>query len=143
LQLVQSLIAPAIAAVFMLGIFSAGVTPKSGFIGLITGFAIGMARLFLQAGHELTGTELPWLLQAFVDINWLYFSFLLFVFTCAVIFTVSRYTPKASVEQLAGLTYKSVSSQHQAEDRQSYGFWEIFHTCVILGIIAAIYIYFW
>ena len=143
LQLVQSLIAPAIAAVFMLGIFSAGVTPKSGFIGLITGFAIGMARLFLQAGHELAGTDLPWLLQAFVDINWLYFSFLLFVFTCAVILTVSKFTPKASVEQLAGLTYKSVSSQHQAEDRQSYGFWEIFHTCVILGIIAAIYIYFW
>jgi SSS family solute:Na+ symporter len=143
LQLVQSLIAPAIAAVFMLGIFSAGVTPKSGFVGLITGFTIGMARLFLQAGHELSGTELPWLLQAFVDINWLYFSFLLFVFTCALIFTVSQFTPKASVEQLAGLTYKSVSSQHQAEDRQSYGFWEVFHTCVILGIIATIYIYFW
>jgi SSS family solute:Na+ symporter len=143
LQLVQSLIAPAIAAVFMLGIFSAGVTPKSGFIGLLTGFTIGMARLFLQAGHELSGSELPYLLQVFVDINWLYFSFLLFVFTCAVIFGVSRFTPKASIEQLAGLTYKSVSAQHQADDRNSYGFWEIFHTCVIVGIIAAIYIYFW
>jgi SSS family solute:Na+ symporter len=65
------------------------------------------------------------------------------VFTCAVILVVSRFTPKASIEQLAGLTYSSVSVQHQAADRQSYGFWEIFHTVVILGIIASIYVYFW
>ena len=29
-----------------------------------------------------SGVEWPALMQAFVDINWLYFSFLLFVFTC-------------------------------------------------------------
>ena len=83
------------------------------------------------------------LIQAFVDINWLYFSFLLFAFTCALIFVVSQFTPQAPEEQLAGLTYSSVSAAQNAEDRQSYGFWEIFHTCVIVGIIAGIYIYFW
>ena len=56
---------------------------------------------------------------------------------------VSKFTPQASAEQVAGLTYKSVSAQQNAEDRQTYGFWEVFHTCVIVGIIAAIYIYFW
>ena len=56
---------------------------------------------------------------------------------------VSQFTPKASAEQLAGLTYSTVTAQQTAEDRESYGFWEIFHTCVILAIIAAIYIYFW
>jgi len=56
---------------------------------------------------------------------------------------VSQFTPKASPEQLAGLTYSSVTSAQNAEDRQTYGFWEIFHTCVIVGIIASIYIYFW
>jgi solute:Na+ symporter, SSS family len=143
LQLVQSLIAPAIAAVFMLGIFSSRVTPKSGLVGLTTGFVIGMLRLILQAVHETRGVEWPGIIQAFVDVNWLYFSFLLFVFTCALIFAVSKLTPPAPAEQIAGLTYKSVSVQQSAEDRQSYGFWEIFHTCVIVGIIAAIYIYFW
>jgi SSS family solute:Na+ symporter len=78
-----------------------------------------------------------------VDINWLYFSFMLFVFTCIVIAVVSKFTPKASTEQLVGLTYSSVSAQHQASDRQSYGFWEVFHTVVILGIIISIYVYFW
>lgn len=142
LQLVQSLLAPSIAAVFMAGIFSGAVTPKSGFYGIVTGFVVGMLRLVMQAMHEMGGTDWGFL-QWFVDLNWLYFSFFLFVFTCALIFVVSQFTPKASVEQLAGLTYKSVSAQHQAEDRNSYGFWEVFHTCVILGIIAAIYIYFW
>jgi SSS family solute:Na+ symporter len=143
LQLVQSLLAPSIAAVFMLGIFSSGVTPKSGLVGIVCGFVIGMARLVLQAMHETQGIVWPSFVQAFVDINWLYFSFLLFVLTCAIIFAVSQFTPRASVAQIAGLTYKSVSAQQSEEERQSYGFWEVFHSCVIVGIIVAIYIYFW
>jgi SSS family solute:Na+ symporter len=143
LQLVQSLLAPSIAAVFMLGIFSHGVTPQSGMIGIVSGFVIGMSRLVLQATHEMYGIEWPGVIQAFVDINWLYFSFLLFVFTCAIIYVVSKVTPKAPEEQIAGLTYSSVTREQTAGDRQSYGAWEIFHTVVIVGIIAAIYIYFW
>jgi len=143
LQVVQSLLAPGIAAVFMAGIFSRRVTPASGFIGLATGFVLGMLRLALQVMHKSGGIDFPGPLQAVVDINWLYFSFLLFAFTCAVIFTVSTFTPKASPEQLAGLTYRTVSKEAAAEERQAYGFWEVFHTCVIVGIIVAIYVYFW
>ncbi len=131
LQLVQSLLAPGIAAVFMAGIFSRRVTPKSGFIGLAFGFSLGMLRLLLQALHQSAGIDWPGLIQDFVDINWLYFSFLLFVFTCVVIAVVSKFTPPASIEQIAGLTYKSVSAQQNADDRRTYGFWEVFHTCVI------------
>jgi solute:Na+ symporter, SSS family len=143
LQLVQSLLAPSIAAVFMLGIFSRGVTPHSGLIGIVTGFVVGMLRLVLQAMHEMYHIEWPGIVQAFVDINWLYFSFLLFVFTCVLIFAVSAVTPKAPPEQLAGLTYGSVTKEQDAATRASFGFWEIFHTGVILAIIAGIYIYFW
>ena len=92
----------------MAGIFSRRVTPKSGLVGIVAGFVLGMLRLVLQAMHRAQGIEWPWLIQAFVDINWLYFSFLLFVFTCALICVVSKFTPKASAEQLAGLTYSSV-----------------------------------
>ena len=91
----------------MLGIFAHGVTPKSGLYGIVAGFVIGMGRLVLQALHERQGIEWPAWIQVFVDINWLYFSFLLFAFTCALIFTVSQFTPKAPEQQLAGLTYKS------------------------------------
>lgn len=143
LQLVQSLLAPSIAAVFMLGIFSNGVTPKSGLIGIVTGFVLGMLRLIFQATHEMYGIEWPGFIQTLVDINWLYFSFLLFVFTCLVIFGVSMVTPKAPPEQIAGITYNTATAQQLAEERDGYGFWEIFHTVVIVGIIVGIYIYFW
>jgi solute:Na+ symporter, SSS family len=142
LQLVQSLLAPGIAAVFMAGIFSRTVTPKSGLIGLAFGFVVGMLRLLMQAMHQSAGQD--WgALQWFVDINWLYFSFLLFAFTCLVIFVVSRLTPPAPPEQLEGLTWKTVSAATMTEERRSYGFWEVFHTCVIAGIVIGIYIYFW
>jgi SSS family solute:Na+ symporter len=143
LQVVQSLLAPGIAAVFMLGIFSRRVTPNSGFVGLAFGFVTGMIRLGLQILDKETDVPLPSLLQGFVDINWLYFSFILFVSTCLVIFGVSAITKRASDEQLAGLTYRSVTTAQNAQDRQTFGFWEIFHTCVIVGIVAGIYIYFW
>ena len=143
LQLVQSLLAPSIAAVFMAGIFFDTVTPKSGLIAISTGFALGMARLILQAAHEMSGIQWPGVIQDFVDLNWLYFSFLLFVFTCALIFVVSAVTPKAPPEKLAGLTYGTVTREQVEEDRDSYGFWQVFHTVAILAIIAGIYIYFW
>lgn len=142
LQLVQSLLAPAIAAVFMVGIFSKGVTPRSGFVGLIVGFLFGFSRLIMQVLHEVSGVD--WgPVQAFVDMNFLYFSFLLFVFTCIVIFVTSMVTQKASPEQLAGLTYGSITAEQKALEKESYGPWEIFHTIMILAIIAGIYIYFW
>jgi SSS family solute:Na+ symporter len=143
LQLVQALLAPSIAAVFMAGIFFNTVTPRSGLIGLVAGFVLGMSRLVFQAIHEMYGVQLPGLLQGFVDLNWLYFSFLLFAFTCALIFTVSKFTPQASAQQLAGLTYSSITPEQRAQDRASYGTAEIVHSCIILAIIAAVYIYFW
>jgi SSS family solute:Na+ symporter len=127
----------------MAGIFFSSVTPRSGLYGIAAGFIVGMSRLILQATHEMYGIEWPSLLQAFVDLNWLYFSFFLFVFTCLLIFGVSLVTKKAPPEQLAGLTYRSVTREQNAEDRKSYGFWEIFHTGMILAIIVGIYIYFW
>ena len=52
-------------------------------------------------------------------------------------------TLKAPAEKLAGLTYGTVTREQVEEDRDSYGFWQIFHTVAILAIIAGIYIYFW
>jgi SSS family solute:Na+ symporter len=102
-----------------------------------------MLRLVLQATHEMYHIEWPSIVQAIVDINWLYFSFLLFVFTCVLIVAVSAVTKKAAPEQLAGLTYKSATPEQRAVTSASFGFWEIFHTGVILAIITGIYIYFW
>ncbi|MEO8466436.1 MAG: sodium:solute symporter [Gammaproteobacteria bacterium] len=142
LQNVQSLLAPAIAAVFMLGIFSKYVSPISGFVGIVSGFAIGMARLFMQVAHEMGGMDFS-AMQWFVDINWLYFCFLLFVFTCVLIFIVSAFTQKATDEQLKGLTYSTISAEQKAEVQAGVSVWDVVNSGVVLTIVAAIYIYFW
>jgi solute:Na+ symporter, SSS family len=48
LQDVQSLLAPGIAAVFLLGVLSKRTTPAAGFYGLVIGFILGMARLVFK-----------------------------------------------------------------------------------------------
>ncbi|HVY85556.1 MAG TPA: sodium:solute symporter [Caulobacterales bacterium] len=143
LQTVQSLLAPPIAAVFMAGIFSRFVTPISGLVGLCVGFGVGFSRLILDAVVKFSHAELTGFLGTFGEINFLYFSFGTFVLTCLVILGVSLVTPKASPEKLAGLTFGSITPEQKAEEKGSYGFWEIFHTVVILGIIIGIYIFFW
>jgi len=49
LQGVQGLLAPAIASVFLLGVFWKRTTAKGAFWGMITGFSIGMFRLVLNS----------------------------------------------------------------------------------------------
>ena len=142
LQQVQAFLSPAIAAVFMLGIFSRHVTPRSGLVALIVGFILGLGRLILQAIHEVQHTDFG-ALNPFIEMNWLYYSFGLFVFSCVLIFVVSLVTKQATAEKLVGLTYGTVTAAEEASDRKSYGFWEIFHTCVILALLVSIYIYFW
>ncbi|MEQ1708324.1 MAG: sodium:solute symporter [Terricaulis sp.] len=142
LQLVQSLLAPSIAAVFMLGVFSKHATPASGLAGLTVGFILGMTRLGLVIADE-HGVDFPMALDTFIAINWLYFAFFLFVFTCLVIFTVSLVTAKTPDAQLAGLTRDTVTEAQRAEVKASYTGWDVFHSLVILAIIAGVYIYFW
>jgi SSS family solute:Na+ symporter len=48
LQGVQGLLAPAIASVFLLGVFWKRMTAKAAFWGMITGFSLGMFRLVLN-----------------------------------------------------------------------------------------------
>jgi solute:Na+ symporter, SSS family len=142
LQNVQSLLAPAIAAVFMLGIFSKYVSPISGLVGIVAGFVIGMTRLGMQVAHEMGGAEFG-ALQWFVDINWLYFCFLLFVFTCALIFVVSAFTPKASGEHLSGLTYGTISPEQRAEVHVGTTVSDVVHSGIVIAVVVAIYVYFW
>lgn len=141
LQLVQSLIAPGIAAVFLLGVFSRRITPTAGFVGLVAGFVLGMSRLVLtifQGSLDPDG-----LAFALVDLNWLYFCSYLFAVIVVLVIAVSFFTKQASDEQVAGLTYGTISKAQRKEIREGIDRWDIIHTVIILGITAAIYIRFW
>jgi SSS family solute:Na+ symporter len=140
LQKVQSLIGPSIVAVFLLGIFSNRVTPAAGFWGLLLGFLAGMFYLLLDLSPGLAQSNA--FFAAVAGMNWLYYCVALFAFSIAVMVVVSLFSEPKTDEQLAGLTYKSVSPQQSQEVRDSWNRWDVFNTMVVLGIVVFCYIVF-
>ena len=140
LQKVQALIAPAIVAVFFMGIFSNRITPQAGFWGLVLGFAAGMFYLLLELFPALaqSNAAFAWI----GGMNWLYYCCLLLIFSIGVMVVTSMLTQPKSDEELSGLTYKGVSPEQAQEVRESWNTWDVVNTCVILGIIVVCYIVF-
>jgi len=136
LQNVQSLIAPAIAAVFLMGVFNKKITPKAGEWGLIVGFCIGMFRLCCMIFK-------PQSMQWFLDINWLYFCIYLFIFTIILMIVISFFTKAATEEQLQGMTYSSQSAEQKAEIKSSWTKLDILTSLGVIALCAVFYYYFW
>lgn len=145
LQDVQSVLAPGIAAAFLLGILSKRTTPLGGMWGLIIGFFIGITRLGAKVYYTTAGIDAgdSWFKSLFFDTNWLFFCGGMLVFCLAAIAIISRFTPAAPAEQIQGLTFGSSSPEQRAATRASWNKWDVIHSCMILAITAAFYIYFW
>ena len=142
LQDVQSLLAPGIAAVFLLGVFWRGATAAGGMAGLVFGFVFGMLRLGFRVAEgsmDSSGT----LYQLILAPNWLHYSMGLFAASLAVIWAVSSFTAKPSPEMLQGLTYGSATPEQVAETRSSWNQWDVMNTALILAVIVVFYVYFW
>jgi solute:Na+ symporter, SSS family len=142
LQDVQSLLAPGIASVFLLGVFWKRATPAAGFAGLMTGFVLGMTRLasnVFESYLDPTG----FMYTVFLQPNWLHYSIYLFFLCIVVIVVVSFFTKPADRSKTVGLTYGSASPEQKAETRASWNKWDVVHTAIILTITIAFYIYFW
>ena len=141
LQNVQSLIAPAIAAVFIMGVFFKRVTASAGLWGLIVGFVVGMFRLLLMIFKSHLNPE--GLLYKIVAINWLHFSIYLFLLCIVTIALISVFTRRPEEKQIKGLTFGSATPEQRAQVRSSWNKWDVIHSMVVLGVIVAFYIYFW
>ncbi|MCB1019584.1 MAG: sodium:solute symporter [Acidobacteria bacterium] len=142
LQDVQSLLAPGIAAVFFLGVFWQGATAMGGLAGLSVGFVLGMIRMFsriVAASFDPNGFYYQWMIAT----NWLHYCIFLFLLCLLTIVVVSQFTSKPRPEQLQNLTYGSGTPEQRAETRASWNHWDVIHTVVIVGFIAAFYAYFW
>jgi SSS family solute:Na+ symporter len=158
LQDVQSVLAPGIAAAFLLGILSKRPTPKGGMWGMISGFVVGIMRLGAKVYYSTTAgsagyTDVKlWAAEkgindAFYNLfyatNWLFFCGGMLVFSMLVIMIVSRFTTPATELQLRGITLGSASAEDKAKTRASWNHWDIIHSAIILSITVAFYIYFW
>jgi SSS family solute:Na+ symporter len=67
----------------------------------------------------------------------------MFLFCILVIIGVSLCTEAPSKEKIQGLAFGSATKKQLAETRNSWSTWDVIHTCIILGITVAFYIYFW
>jgi SSS family solute:Na+ symporter len=142
LQDVQSLLAPGIAAVFLLGIASKKTTPKAGFIGLLTGFALGMTRLgFKIFGSGMSHDSIFY--TAFLKMNWLHYEIVLFFFVIILMIVVSYFTPKADPVAIKGLYIGSATAEEKAVTRASWNNWDLIFSGLIIAVIIAFYAYFW
>ena len=144
LQGIQSLLAPAMVAVFTLGIFSKKITPKAGEWGLIGGFVVGMLRLlnniFTDTGKATmdgwfwNNTEWFW------QTNWLVFECWLLVFIVVLMVVVSFFTPAPSKEQVEAITF---TGDYRKQIRESWSVWDIVATLGVVALCACFYMYFW
>lgn len=142
IQDVQSLLAPGIAAVFLLGVASKRVTPKAGFYGLVIGFILGMTRLGLSIFEKYLNPD-GLIYGTFVAPNWLHYEVIIFFIIIASMIVISFVTAPSDLVKIKGLTIGSATDEQKLEIRSSYNYWDVINSLIIISIIIIFYIYFW
>ncbi|MBP1539507.1 MAG: sodium:solute symporter [Prevotella sp.] len=144
LQDVQSVLAPGIASAFLLGICWKRASAKGGMWGLLAGLIIGMTRLGAKVYYSSNDDAAQtWFKSVFYDFNWLFFCGCMLVVCLAVVVIVSLMTKAPDEEKIRGLVFGTATPEQKAASRASWNKWDVIHSCIILGITVAFYIYFW
>ena len=144
LQDVQSVLAPGIAAAFLLGICWKRASAKGGMWGLLSGIIIGLTRLGAKVYYSNTpDAPSSWFKAVFYDFNWLFFCGAMLVVCCLIVIVVSLCTEAPDEKKIQGLVFGTSTAEQRAATRASWNGWDVFHTIVILSLTVAFYIYFW
>ena len=144
LQDVQSVLAPGIAAAFLLGITWKRASAKGGMWGLLSGIIIGLTRLGAKVYYSnATDAADSWFKAVFYDFNWLFFCGVMLVVCCLIVIIVSLCTEAPDQKKIQGLVFGTSTPEQIAATKASWGAWDIIHTIIILGFTVAFYIYFW
>ncbi len=138
LQSVQSYLAPPIAAVFLLGVFSKRINGRAAITTMVVGFIIGIVRIVL----ELLKNNLSGILYAFATLNFLYFCIFLFVISVTLLIVISLLTERPSEEQLNGLTYGTTVAADKATSRASWNLRDVVLSLIVVAIIITVFFYF-
>lgn len=107
LQSVQAYISPPIAAVFLFGLFFKWINAKGAIVALWSGFALGMFRLVTEylSKEGIIMVEHGSLLQIMLDINFLHYAIVLFVFSVGVLMIFSKIGRPKKAELLELVTF--------------------------------------
>lgn len=109
IQTIQSYLAPPITMVFGLGILWTGLTSAGALSGLLIGFVLGMAKFIAgnvyttpKCGEEDTR-------PGFAKMHFMFYAIIIFVVSGTVMVVVSFFTKKVPLNELGGLTWKTIS----------------------------------
>ncbi|MGJ8726703.1 MAG: sodium:solute symporter [Roseibacillus sp.] len=141
LQSVQGYLAPPITAVFLLGLFWRRINATGAFYGLVIGFVLGMGKLMVEAIASQKGiTTGP--LAFIAEFNFLYYSGVLLVISTVIIVGLSLLTDAPTEEKTRGLTWQGLSAADKEDIRNSWNRWDVLGTCVVMGLVLGMYLYF-
>ena len=144
LQDVQSVLAPGIAAAFLLGVTWKRASAKGGMWGLLSGIIIGLTRLGAKVYYSnATDAGDSWFKAVFYDFNWLFFCGVMLIVCCLIVIFVSLITEAPDEKKIQGLVFGTSTPEQRAATRASWNHWDVIHTVIILGFTVAFYIYFW
>jgi solute:Na+ symporter, SSS family len=148
LQGVQGYLAPPIFTVFVFGIFNRRLNAKGCLAALLVGFALGVFRLAVDTPVSLrlagfaTGYRPGTFLWIVNNLYFQYYSLFIFIVSVVVMVVVSYATAPPTSEQLAGLTYGTITPADRASSRASWGAGEVIASAAVLLLILAAYLYF-
>ncbi len=148
LQGVQGYLAPPIFTVFVFGIFNRRLNSKGCLAALLVGFVLGVFRLAVDTPVSLhlpgfadgyTRGSFLWIVN---NLYFQYYSLFIFIVSVIVMVVVSYATAPPRAEQLAGLTYGTVTVEDRASSRASWSAREVIASAVVILLIVAAYLYF-
>ena len=140
IQSIQSLLAPAIAAVFLLGVCWKRTSAKAGMWTLIAGLVLGFTRLATMIVNPSAHNAFTYV---FNEMNVYVFGVWTFLFCVVLAIVISLVTRAPEASQITGLCFGTATAEQKAETRASWNKWDIIHTCIILAVTIAFYYYFW
>ena len=137
LQNVQAYISPPIAAVFLFGLFFKWINARGALVALWSGFILGITRFvteFLYKNGTIKVSEDSFF-GYLLNINFLHFAIVLFVFCSVVLMLISKTGRAQSPASLEQVTFQKRSGSLSL-DRRSDLWWTI-------GLVAAVLLLWW
>jgi SSS family solute:Na+ symporter len=169
LQSVQGYMSPAIAALFLFGVFWKRATAPAALYAFIIGLAGGIARFVADLIMRNDGGAVaalkqqlyqgsinvaqfnaqiapirarhPWVFE-FWNINWLYYAQFLLLLTAAILVTVSLLT-KAPDPAVMRYTWYGATAAEKAATRASWGTRDVVLSALVIVATVVFYIAFW
>ena len=141
LQSVQGYLSPAIAVLFLLGVFWKRATPTAALWAFVVGVVGGFVRLAADLIMRAPEARHGWLFK-FWSIHWLYYTQILFLLTAALMIALSFVT-RPSEQSAMRFTWYGATAAEKAATRASWNTLDVALSLVVLLAVGVFYIAFW